>query len=82
MHAEMRWGCSAAEVIFSNRVFSTFFALGKVIPVVRGWGARQPGIDFLIGKSSRYPLLLNRFLELVFGINFEHTFALSLSCGP
>ncbi len=66
MHAEMRWGCSAAEVIFSNRVFSNFFALGKVVPVVRGWGARQPGIDFLIGKSSRYLLLLNKFFAISF----------------
>ena len=65
----MRWSCSAAEVIFSNRLFSTFFSLGKVIPVVRGWGAHQPGLDFLIGTWRRYPIglfpIVRSWAELV-----------------
>lgn len=48
----MRWGISATEVIFVNRFLSTFWALGKVVPVMRGWGPRQPALDFLIDRLN------------------------------
>ena len=43
----MRWGASASEVIFINRPLETFWKLGKVIPIVRGWGVDQPAMRFL-----------------------------------
>jgi len=43
----MRWGASASEVIFINRPLETFWKLGKVIPIVRGWGVEQPAMRFL-----------------------------------
>jgi len=43
----MRWGASASEVIFVNRPLATFWSLGKVVPIVRGWGVYQPAMNFL-----------------------------------
>ena len=49
----MRWGASASEVIFSSRPLETFWKLGKVIPIVRGWGVDQPAMRFLQDKLDR-----------------------------
>jgi len=48
----MRWGASASEVIFINKVLATFFSLGKVVPIVRGWGVHQPAMDFLLARLN------------------------------
>lgn len=48
----MRWSVAASEVIYSNGPVSRFWALGKVIPVVRGWSAKQPAMDFLIDRLN------------------------------
>lgn len=49
----MRWGASASEVIFINRPLETFWKLGKVIPIVRGWGVDQPAMKFLQDRLDR-----------------------------
>jgi len=49
----MRWGASASEVIFTSRPLETFWKLGKVIPIVRGWGVDQPAMRFLQDKLDR-----------------------------
>ena len=36
----------------SIKDFFRFWALGKVIPVVRGWSAKQPAMDFLIDRLN------------------------------
>jgi len=46
----MRWGASASEVIFVNRALATFFSLGKVVPIVRGWGVNQPAMEFMLER--------------------------------
>merc|ERR1712142_107049 len=48
----MRWGTSASEVIFSNMPLSTFYSLGKVVPIVRGWGVYQPAMEFLLERLN------------------------------
>jgi len=48
----MRWGASASEVIFVNRPLATFWSLGKVVPIVRGWGVHQPAMDFLQSRLN------------------------------
>jgi len=48
----MRWGASASEVIFANMAFSTFWSLGKVVPIVRGWGVNQPAMEFLLDRLN------------------------------
>ena len=40
--AGMRWGASASEVIFANRALASFWSLGKVVPILRRWGVKQP----------------------------------------
>ena len=49
-HKNMRWTTSASEIIYTNLTFSKFWALGKTVPVVRGWSPKQPAIDFLIER--------------------------------
>lgn len=49
----MRWGASASEVIFTNRPLATFWSLGKVVPIVRGWGVNQPAMAFLLARLDR-----------------------------
>jgi len=49
----MRWGASASEVIFINKPLEMFWKLGKVIPIVRGWGVNQPAMQFLLDKLNR-----------------------------
>ena len=46
----MRWGASASEVIFLNRGLAAFWNLGKVVPIVRGWGVSQPAMEFLLAR--------------------------------
>jgi len=58
----MRWGASASEVIFLNRLLASFFALGKVVPIVRGWGVSQPAVSFL-GERLREGGWVNMFPE-------------------
>ena len=42
---------TASEVIFANRATSTFWFLGKVVLIVRGWGANQPAMEFLLNRK-------------------------------
>jgi len=49
----MRWGASASEVIFLNRGLATFWSLGKVVPIVRGWGVHQPAMQFLLQRLNQ-----------------------------
>ena len=51
-HRNMRWTLSASEIIYTNLTFSKFWALGKTVPVVRGWSPKQPAIDFLIERMD------------------------------
>lgn len=47
-----RWGMGAAEVCFSNDLHAVFFAMGKVVPVVRGAGVYQKCMDFMIDRLN------------------------------
>jgi len=49
---KMRWGAAASEVLFSNMPLSTFYSLGKVVPIVRGWGVYQPAMEFLLERLN------------------------------
>lgn len=41
----MRWSLGAEEILFTNRLFSAFFAFGRVLPTRRGEGLLQPSMQ-------------------------------------
>ncbi|GBG61250.1 hypothetical protein CBR_g19782 [Chara braunii] len=49
----MRWTLCATDRCFTNPVFSAFFQSAKVLPIVRGAGLEQKGVDVAIGKLNK-----------------------------
>ncbi|XP_065067250.1 tafazzin-like [Rhopilema esculentum] len=48
----LRWSLGAQELLYTNAIYSWIFSHGKVIPVVRGDGVYQRGMDFAVGKLN------------------------------
>ncbi|KAG5965594.1 hypothetical protein E4U58_002770 [Claviceps cyperi] len=53
----MRWGLGAHDICFKNKIFSTFFSLGQVLPTRRLWyspsgGLYQPTMTQALGLLS------------------------------
>jgi monolysocardiolipin acyltransferase len=42
--ANVRWGLGAHDICFKNRITSTFFSLGQVLPTHRLWHSSQGGL--------------------------------------
>ncbi|KAJ1500102.1 hypothetical protein HMI54_012181 [Coelomomyces lativittatus] len=42
---KLRWSLGAQEICYSNKLTSFFSSLGKVLPIVRGKGVYQAGMD-------------------------------------
>ena len=42
----VRWSAAAVDICFSKPWHSTFFALGKTFPIIRGVGLEQPAMDY------------------------------------
>jgi len=49
-YPEMRWVAVDAENFFGTSMKARFFNMGKAVPIVRGAGLDQPGMDFLIER--------------------------------
>lgn len=50
--SSLRWGLGAHNVCFKKPLDGTFCSLGKIIPVIRGDGVYQRGVDMILEKMD------------------------------
>ncbi|MFH4974758.1 hypothetical protein AB6A40_001467 [Gnathostoma spinigerum] len=51
--SRIRYTLAAHNICFTNNWYTRFFSLGRCVPVVRGAGVHQRGVDFCIEKLAQ-----------------------------
>jgi monolysocardiolipin acyltransferase len=49
---KVKWSPAAQEICFTNKILSAYFTRCHAVPVTRGQGVYQRGVDFLINKLN------------------------------